>query len=153
MWHHGACFIPLQRLKPQLALQKERRDYGGSCSRGSHNYQRVSIQLRFALFVGGNRSVLYHSHTFRADSLLCRRLASHVRRLFAARRQARKRHELISGAGNRYCRSGRHGQHRWCVRCNPGGRPGCYPLDVDHRVLGHGHELRRGCSGADDQEG
>lgn len=70
--------------------------------------------------------------TIRTRFVQIRCFAEGWRRMFggfcAARRQARKRHELISGAGNRYCRSGRHGQHRWCVRCNPGGRPGCYPL-------------------------
>ena len=57
---------------------------------------------------------------------------------------------FLPGAGHGHRRPGGHGQHRGRVRRDPHRRPRRDLLDVDHRLLRHGHHLRRGHAGTKD---
>ena len=48
----------------------------------------------------------------------------------------------VPGPGHRHRRSGGHRQHRGLRRSHPHRRTGGHLLDVDHRLLRHGHHLR-----------
>ena len=123
-------------------IEEERNKYGHITATGTDG-QRLSVRLHPDRHAGGLRPVLQHPDPLRPGALLGRGYAPRLRRLLPAGRQAVRRNELLPGSGYRRGRPGGYWQHRRRLRRHPGGWPWRPVLDVDHRVLRHGHHLLR----------
>ena len=105
-------------------------------------HQQLPVQLHPGLPAHCGGPVVLHPDPLRSGALLRRGHAEGIRQPDPAGQKACQRHELLPGPGHRHRRSGGHRQHRGLRRSHPHRRTGGHLLDVDHRLLRHGHHLR-----------
>ena len=132
------------------------KDFRGERKKNGHHSQHraenqlLPVRLHPDRAADRHRPAVHHQDPLCAGPLLRRRDAGGLQEVQHERRQEPQRPQLLPGADYRHRRPGGHRQHCRRLRRHPHRWPRRHLLDVDHRLLRHGHHLCRGSAGPGD---